>query len=285
MALLNLRGRFAYSRVADVAAQDLIDGGRAVDDLVGGDAGHGGAEDDARGVAAGLGGAQADCLEPAPDLGDVLDADPVQLDVLPVGDVGGVAAEVGARSPAITRACSLVQGAAVAADAHHEELVVELLERQRRGLAAGDPGLALRVEPPPAHAAAQVVGGDRAEALLGVDVLDAGTHVEAVVLGLERLVLVERLGLAQRPLALGAGLARGLGGSWLVSRSSGLRLLSRDARYSGVSTRRHGRGLRRPERRTSMDGRGSGTTTHAATHDRAGGHGHHRGGDCCGMHP
>ena len=39
--------------------------------------------------------AEPDGLEAAPDLGHVLDADPVQLDVLPVGEVGGVAAELG----------------------------------------------------------------------------------------------------------------------------------------------------------------------------------------------
>ena len=43
-----------------------------------------------RGVAAGLGGGQADGLQPVPDLRHVLDPDPVQLDVLPVGDVGAV---------------------------------------------------------------------------------------------------------------------------------------------------------------------------------------------------
>ena len=37
---------------------------------------------------------QADRLEPAPDLRHVLDPDPVQLDVLPVGDVGGVPGEL-----------------------------------------------------------------------------------------------------------------------------------------------------------------------------------------------
>ena len=69
--------------------------GRRVDDLVGRHAGDRAAEEAARGVAAGLGRLQADRLEAPPDLGHVLDADPVVLDVLPVGDVGGVAGEVG----------------------------------------------------------------------------------------------------------------------------------------------------------------------------------------------
>src|SRR6478672_12841873 len=68
---------------ADVAVPDLLQGRRAVDDLVGGDARHGRAEDDARRVAAGLGRHETDGLEALPDRGDVLDADPVELDVLP----------------------------------------------------------------------------------------------------------------------------------------------------------------------------------------------------------
>ena len=76
------------------AAVDLVDGGGAVDDLVLGDPGDRRTEDDAGRVTAGLGGGQADRLEPLPDLRDVLDADPVVLDVLPVGEVGGAAREL-----------------------------------------------------------------------------------------------------------------------------------------------------------------------------------------------
>ena len=97
-----------------------------------------------------------DGLEAAPDLGDVLDADPVQLDVLPVGDVGGVAGELGLRL-GDARAAGPVERAAVDADPQHEVLVVQLGGVEGGGLAAVDAGLALRVETPPAHPAAQVV--------------------------------------------------------------------------------------------------------------------------------
>ncbi len=131
---LELARQVREPRVADVAAHDLVDGRRPVDDLVGGDAGHGGAEHDARRVAARLVGGQADRLEPLPDRGHVLDADPVQLHVLPVGDVGGVApvglGDVGDRAQLLGS-----QQPAVAAHAEHEVLVVELvrLERSRCG--------------------------------------------------------------------------------------------------------------------------------------------------------
>src|SRR6185503_12713492 len=80
--------------VADVAVLDLLDRPGRVDQLVLGDAGDRGAQDDTGAVPAGFGGLQPDSLQPRPDLGGVLDADPVQLDVLPVGEVGGVAGEV-----------------------------------------------------------------------------------------------------------------------------------------------------------------------------------------------
>ena len=63
---------------------------------------------DARSVAAGLGRAQPDALQPPPDLGHVLDADPVQLDVLPVGDVGGVRGRTRWRSPRSRGSASLL---------------------------------------------------------------------------------------------------------------------------------------------------------------------------------
>src|SRR3954462_11633083 len=91
----------------------------------------------AGGVAAGLGLVEADLLEPAPDLGDVLDADPVVLDVLPVGDVGDVPAALGADLPDHPQ---LVAGerAAVGAHPHHEVRVLELLGLEDGGLAARD---------------------------------------------------------------------------------------------------------------------------------------------------
>ena len=66
------------------------------------------------------------------------------------------------------------------------------------------PGLALGVEAPPAEPAAQVGGVDRGEAAVRVDVLDPGPDVERVVVLLGPLVGVERLAVAERPLALAA---------------------------------------------------------------------------------
>ena len=137
--------------------------------------------------------------------GHVLDPDPVQLDVLPVGDVGGAAGVVAGH---LADDAGLLGGerAAVDPDAQHEVLVLELVRLERGGLAAVDAGLALGVEAPPAEPPVQVVAADRGEALLAVDVLDAGAHVERVVVLLEPLVGVERLGLTQRPLALASDL-------------------------------------------------------------------------------
>ena len=165
-------------------------------------------------VAAGLHGVQAGGLEPLPDRRDVLDPDPVVLDVLAVGDVGGVAGEVDAdraeRADGIVR-----EQRAVGADPHHEELVVELLLLEHRGLAAVEARSALRVEPHPPEPAAQVGRVDRGEAALGVGVEDPVADVERAVVLLGLLVLVQRLGVAERPLALAALGARdvGVGGS------------------------------------------------------------------------
>jgi hypothetical protein len=90
---LELAGEVGVLGIAHVAPDDLLDRRGAVDDLVGGDPGHRGTEDHAWGVPAGLGGRQSHGLEQSPDLRHVLDADPVQLDVLTVGDVGGVPPE------------------------------------------------------------------------------------------------------------------------------------------------------------------------------------------------
>ena len=75
------------------------------------------------------------------------------------------------------------------------------------GLAAVDPGAALGVQAPPAEAAAQVGAVDGVEAAVGVDVLDAGPHVQAVVVLLGLLVAVQRSEVALGPLALAALLA------------------------------------------------------------------------------
>ena len=100
------------------------------------------------------------------------------------------------------------QLAAVDADAEHEVLVVELPRLENGGAAAVDAGPALGVEAPPAEPVAQVGGVDRGEAAVGVDVLDPGPDVERVVVLLGLLVGVERLAVAERPLALAALAAR-----------------------------------------------------------------------------
>src|SRR6185369_13770198 len=86
----------------------------------------------------------------------------VQLDVLPVGDVSNVAAELG-RDGRDRRELLAAQRAAVDPYAKHEVAVLELLRLERRGAAARDAGRALRVEPQPAEPAAQVGRVDAVE--------------------------------------------------------------------------------------------------------------------------
>jgi hypothetical protein len=196
--------------VAEDPALDLLERLGAVDDLVLGDAGDGGAEEGARAVTARLERGEADRLEPLPDRRDALNLDPVVLDVVAVGDVSGVAG-VGRRDLAERTQGRAVEDGTVGAHAHHEEPVVELLLLELGGLAAVEARGALRVEAHPAEAAAQVGRVDRVEAAAGVGVEDAVPHVERVVVLLGLLVLVERLGVAERPLTFGALGARDLG--------------------------------------------------------------------------
>ena len=208
---LELARQVREIRVAHVVGLDEVDRGGRVDHLVGVHAGHRRTERGARAVTAGLERVETDGLETAPDLRHVLDRDPVVLDVVAVGDVGRTTCEIGgdAREHPQLLAGELP---AVDAHAHHEVLVVELLGRQRRRLAAVDALLALGVQAHPAHAAAQVSARDAVEALAGVLLEDAGAHVEGRVLGLEDLVRVERVELALGPLPLGLGRAlRGAG--------------------------------------------------------------------------
>ena len=214
IADLNLRGRLASSGSPMKRLVISSIDGRGVEDLVGRDAGQRAAEDDARGVAARLGGLQADRLEAAPDLGHVLDPDPVVLDVLPVADVGGAAGELVAD---VGEHPQLGQGQRAAVEPHpqHEVLVGELGVVELGRAAAVDAGLALGVQAPPAEPAAEVLRRDRGEALPGVDLLDALADVEAAVLLLPHLVGVERLACRRRPTdrwsgrpAAGAGPAR-----------------------------------------------------------------------------
>ena len=228
---LELARQVGVLRVADVAALDLGQRRGGVDDLVLGDAGDRRAEEAAGRVAAGLEGAQADRVEPRPDLGHVLDLDPVVLDVLPVGDVGGVAREVG-RDPAERAQLRRPEQRAVAAHPHHEVAVVELVRLQRGGLAAVEAGGPLRVEAHPAEPAAQVGRVDGVEAALGVDGADPGLDVERVVVLLGLLVGVERLAVAEGPLALaalGRGRERGRAGRGLLGHGGGSLAVGRRA--------------------------------------------------------
>ena len=149
---------------------------------------------------------QADGLEALPDLRNVLNPHPVQLDVLAVGDVGGVAGELHA-DLGDSAQLGEVQGTAVDAHPHHEVLIGQFVGRQVGGASAVDALLALGVQTPPAQAAVQVVGRDGGEAFARVDLFDAGPDVQAVVSGLEFLVVVQRFLAVDEPLAVTAALA------------------------------------------------------------------------------
>ncbi len=207
---LELARQVGVLRLADVAAHDLVDRRRGVEHLVHRVACQRRAQHHARAVAAGLGGLQPDRVEPLPDLRHVLDLNPVVLQVLPVGDVGGVAREL--RGYLAQRAQrGRREGAAVAAHAKHEVLGLEHVDVLVAGPGAVVALLALGVKAPPAHPAAQILLVDAVEAVNGVDVLDAVAHVERVVVLLDLLVRVERLAIAQLPLAFALALRRALG--------------------------------------------------------------------------
>ncbi|MCY1241022.1 hypothetical protein D9M72_539020 [compost metagenome] len=147
----------------------------------------------------------------------------MQLDVLAVGEVGRVPGEVHGD---VADHAQLLGGERTAVDPNpeHEVLFLKLVRLQRGGLAAVDPGLALRVEAPPAEAAVQVLAGDGVEAVLGVDGLDTLTDVEAVVLLLPGFVGVERRGAVNLPLSVrlrcrSVGACGSLGGSGVRGRS------------------------------------------------------------------
>ena len=192
----------------EVLVLDAADGRGAVDDLVGRHARHRRTEDDAGDVAATEVGVQADGVETIPNLRHVLDADPVQLDVLPVREIGRVPGEV---------AGNLADGAnagggglaAVEADAEHEVLVLEFLVGLHAGVLAAQPLLPLGVQADPLEARREILGGDGAEALLGVDVDDPLLDRESRILLLDALVVVQGFPAVDEPLALGARLAAG----------------------------------------------------------------------------
>src|SRR5690606_18554151 len=169
-------------------------------------------------------------------LWDVLDAHPVQLDVLPVGDVRGVTRELAGD---LSDGAQLleVELTAVDADTQHEVGVLELLRLEGGGAPAVDAGLALGIEAPPAEPTTQVLRVDAVEAGVRVDALDPGSNVERVVVLLHPLVRVERFELGEGPLSLAGVPAR--------TRS----LLGRGG------LRRHGRSRSRCVRGTGVAGR------------------------------
>ena len=206
---LELAGQVREGGIADVARVRPVDLRRGVDELGRVDPGQRAAEDHPRGVAACLHAGQAHRFQRFPDRRDVLDPDPVQLDVLPVGDVRGTprvpAGDVGDGGQP-----GMIKLAAVDPDPHHEVAVVQLGRLQQRRLPAVDAGPPLGVQAPPAEPAAQVRRVDRVEAVPGVDVDDPLADIEPVVVALAFLVGVEGLAVAKGPLAL-AALAAGAG--------------------------------------------------------------------------
>ncbi len=130
----------------------------------------------------------------------------MQLDVLAVGHVGRAPGEP-ARDVGHGAQLLGAQLTAVDTDPQHEVPVVQLLRLQRGGLPAVDALPALGVQAEPAEPSAQVSGVDRVEPALGVDIDDPVADVQAIVVLLEFLVLVQGLVVAKRPLPVAAALA------------------------------------------------------------------------------
>ncbi|MPM68645.1 hypothetical protein SDC9_115579 [bioreactor metagenome] len=199
---LELPRQVRESRGPDVGLAELLDQRRGVEDLVGGDARDRAAEEAAGGVTAGGDGVQPDRLQPTPDLRDVLDPDPVVLDVLPVGDVEGVAGEV-LRDAGQHADLVGAEDLAVDPDPVHEVPVRQLRIGQLAGPGGVEVLVALGVEPPPAQPAEEVIGRDGVEALMGVRPEDPGADVQAVVLVLDHLVGIEGRTAVDGPLTVG----------------------------------------------------------------------------------
>lgn len=197
-------GQVGQLRVTDETFGELVDQRGGIDDLILGDARNRGAEDDTGNVAASLGGGQANAFKAAPDFRHILNADPVQLDVLAVRKVGRAAGEVHGN---LADDAKLLGGQRTAVDAHaeHEVLVFELVRFKRCGLAAVDPGFALGVEAPPTETTVKVRAVDRIKALFGVDRLNPLTDVQPVVFLLPGFVGVQWSGAVNLPLAVGLG--------------------------------------------------------------------------------
>ncbi len=128
------------------------------------------------------------------------------LDVLAVGDVGGIASELGReRSERAQRRGA--QRSAVAAHPQHEVRRLQQIDVLIAGEGAVVTLLALGVETPPPEPPTQINLVDTVESVPGVDVLDPFPHIERGVIELQLFIGVERLPVPERPLALAAGLA------------------------------------------------------------------------------
>src|SRR3954470_10042189 len=196
---------------ADEALVDRPDLRRCVEHFVGRNARERAAEDHAGGIAARFGSREPGGLEALEDRGNVLDPDPVELDVLTVRDIGEVAA-VPLGSPGDRAELLGAHTATVDPDPHHEELVLELLRLRGAGPLSRDVLPALGVEAPPAHPAPQILLADRAEPAGSEDALDARANVERLGLLLDLLGGVERLVVAERPLPFTSGARGSTGG-------------------------------------------------------------------------
>ena len=204
---LELAGQIGQLRVAQVGVLDGAGQRGRIDGLVLGDAGNGGDQEASGRVPAALDRGQPHRLQVPPELWDIVDLDPVELDVLAVGDVGGAAGEVvgdRAQYPQLLAA----QAATIQAHPLQEVAVGELGGIQLGGAAAIDSLLALGVQAPPAETAVEVIGRDALVAAGTVDVHDPVAHRQRVPVLLEGLVVIERLAPVEGPLAVGTGLAR-----------------------------------------------------------------------------
>src|SRR3954449_7858514 len=196
---------------ADEALVNRPDLRRCVEHLVGRNAREWAAEDHARSIAARFGGREPGGLEALEDRGDVLDPDPVELNVLAVRDVGQVAA-VTLGGPGDRSELLGAHAATVDPDPHHEELVLQLLRLRGAGPLAGDVLPALGVKTPPAHPAPQIPLADRAEPAGSEDALDPLADVERLGLLLDLFGGVEGLVVAERPLTFTSGARGSTGG-------------------------------------------------------------------------
>jgi hypothetical protein len=133
----------------------------------------------------------------------------VILQVLPIRDIGGVAAEL-RRDLAQRAQRRRRQGTPVAAHPHHEVLGLEQFGVLITSPRAVVTLLTLGVEAHPAHPTAQVVLVDGVKPLDRVGVRDSCPHIQGIVVLLELFVGVERLAMAERPLPFVARLS-GLG--------------------------------------------------------------------------